>query len=176
MNGIKNIVILAAALAACCGPAFAADSAGKGPMVHKRGGMCTGLWLERTEGAKTTATEIQDGVEVLIRSTDPVIAAKLQSEAPAYYTAKKDTNCSCCAAALTGAATVVENIDDGVKITITGKTPELAKKIKVTAGVIPPPVKVKKTAPKKTVKKTVSWLIPLGDYGSGQPGVYPSVA
>ncbi|MFA6433928.1 MAG: heavy metal-binding domain-containing protein [Elusimicrobiales bacterium] len=167
-----GILILIAVLAAGSATAAAARGPGQAGRPHKKS-MCTGMWLERTAGTTTSVAEIEDGVEVLITSTDPVTAAKLQTDAPDYYAKKKDTDCGCCAAALTGASTVVENINNGVKVTITAKEPALAGKIKAAGCAMGRPKAAKKSAPVKTMKKTVKWVCPMGEYESDKPGKCP---
>ena len=143
----KRMLIVLTALALGGGAAFAAAGPELAGKVQKTGKICTGMWLEHTDGVISSVIAVKHGVEVLIISTDPAVAANLRKEAPAYYAKKRYTDCDCCAAALPGSDTTVENIDNGIKVTITSDDPEVAARIKARSGTMVHPVKPKKAAP-----------------------------
>jgi len=152
---MKTFIAIAAVLWLCPGPAGAAGLGGDKPKrgvldgALRRGSLaaskaqsrCTGLGLERTPGARREARAVKNGVELLLTSAVPAVAAKLKDEAPRYYALKKDTDCGCCPAAVPGAKTKVKELSDGVKVVITAPTPEAAAAVRALAGLKPEAVK-----------------------------------
>lgn len=157
---MKIMIAIAAVLCLGLGTASGAEKAGDRPKrgvldgVLRRGSLaaakahprCTGLGLERTPGAGRQARAVKNGVELLLTSADPAVAAKLQAEAPGYYAQKKGTDCGCCPAAVPGAKTKVKNISDGVRVTITAPTSEGAARVRALAGLRPEAAEEKKPA------------------------------
>lgn len=158
---MRTAIAITAALWLGLAPAGAAEkSGGKAKAgvldgVLRRGSLaagkahskCTGIGLERTQGVTRTAKAVKNGVELLLTSDDPAVAAKLRAEAPAYYARKKDTDCGCCPAAVPGAKTKVKKVPGGVKVVITAPTPEAAEKVRSLAGLKAVPAVEKAPAP-----------------------------
>ncbi len=153
----KNISIFAAILALCAGTALAscgkcpgdkkaepaktemqgakARDCGDCPMHKKQTGKkCGGMTCpEKMKGAETVSKNIEGGVEVTITAKDAETAAKIQELAVVHYSPKAE-KCPGCPTTVPGAETRMENIQNGVKVTITGKTPEAAKKIQAASA------------------------------------------
>lgn len=142
---IVALALAAGSAAAHCGkcpgdkkaePAKAEMKAGKKhdcgdcPMHKKQGAKkCGGMTCpEKMKGAQTVSKNIANGVEVTITAKDAETAAKIQELAVVHYSPKAE-KCPGCPTTVTGAETQVANIEGGVKVTITGKTPEAVKKI-----------------------------------------------
>jgi len=90
---------------------------------------CGGMTCpEQIPGAETVSKKIEAGVEVLTTAKDKETVAKIQELALVHYTPKAD-KCPGCPTTVPGAETKVENIENGIRVTITGKTPESVKKI-----------------------------------------------
>ena len=95
-----------------------------GKAKKHEGKMCP----EQMPGVEKTSKNIDNGVEITMTAKDKETAAKVQKLVAERHSDKSQMNKDC-ACAMEGAETKVENTADGVKITITGKTPEAAKKI-----------------------------------------------
>ena len=153
----KNLSIFAAILMLCAGTALAkcgncpgdkkaepaktemkgakAHDCGDCPMHKKQAGKkCGGVTCpEKMKGAETVSKNIANGVEVTITGKDAETAAKIQELAVVHYSPKAD-KCPGCPTTVPGAETRLENVENGVKVTITGKTPEAIKKIQAASA------------------------------------------
>lgn len=100
------------------------------PMHKKQGAKkCGGVTCpENLPGAQTVSKKIADGVEVTTTAKDKETVAKIQELALVHYGPKAE-KCPGCPTTVPGAETKFENTADGIKVTITGKTPETVKKI-----------------------------------------------
>lgn len=145
---MRTTLVIGAALWLGLGPAGAAERAGgdkrgvldgalrRGRLAasHSKPG-CAGQGLERAPGVSRAASAVKNGVELLLTSADPGVAAKLQAEAPDHYARMKDADCGCCPAAVPGAKVKVKNVPGGVKVTMTSREPAAAEKLRRLAGV-----------------------------------------
>jgi len=151
----KNTVLLISALLLGTAAAFAADApaAGKaaGPAkteakagkhdcadcpMHKKQGAkkCGGMTCpEKIKGAVTASRNLENGVEITITAKDAETVANIQELAVVHYSPKAE-KCHGCPTTVPGAETKAENIADGVKVTITGKTPEAVKRIQAASA------------------------------------------
>jgi len=104
--------------------------------MHKKEGqaknaskMCGGATCpEKLPGTDTVSRKIEGGVEVLTTSKNKETVAQIQELAMVHYGPKAD-KCPGCPTTVPGAETKVVNIENGIKVTITGKTPETVKLI-----------------------------------------------
>ena len=139
----KTILISILALAVGAGAAFAVDTPAKAgpaaahkgdcadcPMHKKAGGKkCSGkMCPEQLKGVTTVSKNIPEGIEVTMGAKDAETAAKVQELALVHY-GSKETMDPACPARVEGAESKVSNTSDGAKVLITGKTPEVIKKI-----------------------------------------------
>ncbi|MDD2804245.1 MAG: heavy metal-binding domain-containing protein [Elusimicrobiales bacterium] len=83
---------------------------------------------EQIAGAETVSKKIENGVEVLTTAKDKETVAKIQELALVHYGPKAD-KCPGCPTTVNGAETKVENIENGIRVTITGKAPGIVKQI-----------------------------------------------
>ncbi len=139
----KAILISLIALATGAVPAFAVDAPKNGrkaaapgsdcadcPM-HKKAGAkkCSGrMCPEKIAGVQTVAKNIPGGVEVTMTAKNKETIAQLQELALVHYNSKETMDPACPGRVL-GAETKLENIADGARVLITGKTPEVVKQI-----------------------------------------------
>lgn len=100
------------------------------PMHKKQGAKkCGGMTCpEKLKGAETASKNIENGVEVTTTAKDKETVAQIQELALVHY-APKAEKCQGCPTTVPGAETKVVNIENGIKVTITGKTPETVKLI-----------------------------------------------
>lgn len=148
----KNIILAAIALSLSAGAVFAhcgkcpgdkkASEPAKSEMkaakkdcgdcpMHKKQGAkkCGGMTCpEKIKGAETASKNIDNGVEVTTTAKDKEIIAQIQELALVHYGPKAE-KCPGCPTAVPGAETKVANIENGIRVTITGKTPETVKAI-----------------------------------------------
>jgi hypothetical protein len=124
---------------------------------------------EKLKGVETVSENIPAGVEITMTSKDKETAAKAQELALVHYGPKSE-KCPGCPTAVPGAETRVENIEGGVKVTVTGKTPEVVKKIQAASAREHSGPAAKPQASAKAAKK---FVCPMGDYESDKPGKCP---
>ncbi len=100
--------------------------------MHKKaaaGKKCGGMTCpEKLKGAETVSRNIENGVEVTTTAKDKETVAQIQELALVHY-APKAEKCHGCPTAVPGAETKVANIENGIKVTITGKAPGIVKQI-----------------------------------------------
>jgi len=144
---MKKTVLFAFIAAFCAGAAFAAGEApvaktvaaaahndcAECPMHKKEGGKCPGMACpEKMNGVTAVSKKVQNGVEIAMTAKDKETVAKLQELAAVHYAAGA-RKCPGCPAAVPGAETKCENTADGVKVTVTGKTPGTVKQIQAAS-------------------------------------------
>jgi hypothetical protein len=135
--------------------------------MHKKGMKCAAC-PEKLKGVKTVSKNTENGVEITMTAADKGTAAKVQELASVHYApgAKK---CEGCPAAVPGAETSVQDIEGGVKVTVSGKTPDVVKKIQAAS--------VKEhgaAAPARTAARAGKrYVCPMGDYEGDKPGKCP---
>ena len=132
--------------------------------MHKKmtGKKCAGMGCpEKMKGVETVSKNTENGVEITMTAKDKGTTEKIQKMAPAHYApgAKK---CPGCPTAVEGAETKYENVENGIKVTITGKTPEAVKQIQEASA--------REHAPKAAAKK---YVCPMGCASSDKPGKCP---
>ncbi|MHB0995258.1 MAG: heavy metal-binding domain-containing protein [Elusimicrobiales bacterium] len=99
--------------------------------THKKQGAkkCGGMTCpEKIKGAQTVSKNIENGVEVTITAKALETVAQIQELAVVHYSPKAE-KCPGCPTTVPGAETRAVNIETGVKVTTTGKTPETVKMI-----------------------------------------------
>lgn len=135
----KTILFSIIAVALGAGAVFADEPAGKAgkkhdcgdcPMHKQQGAKkCGGMTCpEKLPGAETVSRKIEGGVEVLTTAKDAETVAKIQELAMVHYGPKAE-KCPGCPTTVPGAETKVVNVENGIKVTITGKTPGVVKQI-----------------------------------------------
>jgi len=193
----KNLSIFAAILALCAGTALAhcgkcpgdkkaepaktemkgakAHDCGDCPMHKKQGAKkCGGVTCpEKMKGAETVSKNIENGVEVIITGKDAETAAMIQELAVVHYSPKAE-KCHGCPTTVPGAETKMENIQNGVKVTITGKTPEAVKAIQAASAAEhkSQAAGLKKDG-KKEVKAARKYMCEMKCVESAKPGKCP---
>lgn len=103
---------------------------------HKKQGAkkCAGATCpEKIQGAKTVSMNIANGVEVTTTAKDAETVAQIQELALVHYGPKAE-KCPGCPSTVPGAETKAQNIENGIKVTITGKTPETIKAIQAASA------------------------------------------
>ena len=183
----KTIFISIVALAIGAGAAFAADTAVKTDKkaaapkedcancpMHKLAGAkkCAGkMCPEQLKGVTTVSKNIPEGIEVTMAAKDSETVAQMQELALVHY-GNKETMDPACPGRVEGAEAKLENTADGVKARITGKTPEVIKKIQEASA-----REHMKTTPakegKKAAKASKKYACPMGCATSDKPGKCP---
>lgn len=182
----KTIFISIAALAVGMGAAFAVDAPAKTKAVaapkedcadcpmHKKAGAkkCSGkMCPEKIQGVVTVSKNIPEGIEVTMSAKDAETIAKLQELALVHY-GNKETMDPACPGRVEGAESKLENTPDGAKVRITGKTPEVIKKIQEASA-----REHMKTGPakegKKQAKTAKKYSCAMGCIVSDKPGKCP---
>jgi hypothetical protein len=105
-------------------PMHKKEAAGKAE-AKKCGGMTC---PEKLPGVTTVSKPVAAGVEVTMTAKNPETVAQMQELSVVHYSPKAE-KCPGCPTTIPGAETKVENTADGVKVLITGKTPEVIKQI-----------------------------------------------
>lgn len=183
----KTILFCVIALALGAGAAFTADAPAKAgkkaaapkedcancPM-HKKAGpkKCSGkMCPEQIPGVTTVSKNVPAGIEVTMTAKDKETVAQLQELALVHY-GNKETMDPACPGRVEGAESKLENTADGAKVMITGKTPEVIKKIQEASArehMKAAPAK----AEKKEAKASKQYVCPMGDYQGNKPGKCP---
>lgn len=183
----KALLISIVALALGAGSAFAVNSpvkAGKKAAapkedcadcpMHKKAGAkkCSGkMCPEQLPGVTTVSKNVPNGIEVTMAAKNAETVARLQELALVHY-GNKETMDPACPGRVEGAESKLENTADGAKVLITGKTPEVIKKIQEASA-----REHLKTAPakegKKEAKVPVKYVCPMGCAQSDKPGKCP---
>ncbi|MDA8131116.1 MAG: heavy metal-binding domain-containing protein [Elusimicrobia bacterium] len=144
--------------------------------MHKKAGAkkCAGMTCpEKLDGAKTSAKNIENGVEITVTSSSPEVAEHIQELALVHYNPKAE-KCQDCPTAVPGAKTDVQNTSDGIKVTVTGKDPVTVRKIQEASAKEHPTAEALK--PAKAAKKVAMvhrYVCPMGDYEGDKPGKCP---
>lgn len=145
---------------------------------EKAGKKCGGMTCpEQIKGAETATKNIENGVETTVTAKDAETAAKIQELSMVHYGAKGE-KCPGCPTTVTGAQTKVENIEGGVKVTITAATPEAVKQIQEAAakehkGHGPAMAKDKKAGAKKAAKAGKKYTCAMKCVEADKPGKCP---
>ena len=116
--------------------AAAKSDCGDCPM-HKKAGApkkCSGVMCpEKIAGVETVAKNIPGGIEITMTAKDSETIAKMQELALVHY-GNKETMDKDCPGRVEGAEASIENTADGARGLITGKTPEVVKKIQAASA------------------------------------------
>lgn len=155
-------------------PATASAAAGKHACadrpLHRKNKKCAGMTCpEKLKGVRTVSTKIPEGVELTLTAKDKETADKVQELALVHYGSKAE-KCPGCPAMVPGAETKVENIEGGVKVTITGKTPDAVKKIQAASAREHAGPAAWPAAASKLSKR---YVCPMDGYQSDKPGKCP---
>lgn len=148
---MKNPLLLstiALALALGAGAASAAETSKTGKKtaapksdcadcpMHKKAGAkkCANkMCPEAMEGVETVAKNTATGIEITMTARNEETIAKLQELTLVHYS-NKETMEKDCPSRVEGAASRIENTPTGVKVILTGKTPEVVKKIQAASA------------------------------------------
>lgn len=190
---MKNILISAAVILVLCTPAVRAGDCPMGGKaaqqkqaaakhkcddcaMHKQAGAkkCGGMTCpEKLEGAKTSAKNVEKGVEITVTSSSPEVAEHIQELALVHYSPHAE-KCQDCPTAVPGAKTEVQNTSDGIKVTVTGKDPATVRKIQ-EASAKEHPAAAERPAAKgaKKVAMAHKYACPMGCAESDKPGKCP---
>ncbi len=120
--------------------------------------------------AKTEKKAVKDGIEIITTAEGPEAIAALQKKTAADYAAKD------CPALKDGTEAKVENIENGVKVTVTAKKPAAVKKLhgSLKKGHSCCGEGEGKSTSGKTPKNSAKYICPMGDFeGSDKPGKCP---
>jgi len=144
----KTILFSITVLALAAGSAFAAEApkadAKAAPKedcancpMHKKAGAakkCSGMMCpEKIAGVETSAKNIANGIEVTMTAKSAETIAQMQELTLVHY-GNKETMDKNCPGRVEGAESKIENTADGVKVFITGKTPEIIKRIQMASA------------------------------------------
>ncbi|MBI4801895.1 MAG: hypothetical protein HY796_05160 [Elusimicrobia bacterium] len=149
-------------------------AAAKSRCPHEKGAKAEKNCPEHVAGVETKKTKLPDGLEITMTAGDKETITRAQTAAAEHY-ADGGKNCKCLPK---GAGVKVENIENGVKVVITGKTPRLVKKIQAKAAKAHGCAGHKKDAPEKGKAKTgaeisARYVCPMGCAQSDKPGKCP---
>jgi len=88
---------------------------------------------EAMEGVETVAKNTATGIEITMTARNEETIAKLQELTLVHYS-NKETMEKDCPSRVEGAESKIENTPTGVKVILTGKTPEAVKKIQAASA------------------------------------------
>lgn len=144
--------------------------------MHKKmaeGKKCGGMTCpEKIEGAVTASKNTESGVEITVTGKSPETIAKIQELAVVHYGTKAE-KCPGCPTTVPGAETKVENTADGIKVMITGKTPEVVKQIQSASAREHKAAGAAKPAAKKEAKAAKKYTCAMKCVVSDKPGKCP---
>lgn len=150
--------------------------AGNAPAQHNHGGGGHGGGHQEQAAAAVCPLRVRlfdpalkntdNGVEIILTAKEMRNIAKLRELAAAYFGARDgmDKNCP---ARVAGSKTSVEETDGGVKITITGLSPQVIKTIQAAAAYA-----CKREDPVRA-RLFKTYACPMGEYQSSKPGKCP---
>lgn len=192
----KNILISIAALALAAGAAYAncgkcdgdhkAGTEKTDPVkagkkdgadcpMHKKAGAkkCANkMCPEAMEGVETAARNTADGIEITMTARNEETIAKLQELTLVHYS-NKETMEKDCPSRVEGAEARIENTATGVKVHITGKTPEAVKKIQAASAKEHSKAGCPEKHGKKEAKASKKYACPMKCAESDKPGKCP---
>jgi rubrerythrin len=134
---------------------------------------CSGKMCPETiPGVETSARNIKDGVEITMTAKSQETIAQAQELAVVHYSAKEtmDKNCP---GRVPGAEIKIENLPNGVKVFMTGKTPETVKKIQAASAREHAHAASVKTAGKKEAKAGKKYMCAMKCVEAAAPGKCP---
>jgi len=168
MKIILPAVLIFSFVLAAAGPVKSAEC----PMARKKS--CA-LCPEKMSGVETAAKNTAKGVEITMTAKNKDTVAKVQELGELHYN-NKQTMDPGCPARVEGAVTTFVKTETGVRVEITGTTPEMIKKIQAASlkehGMPKASVEAKKNA-KAEVKKSPRYVCPMGCASSDKPGKCP---
>lgn len=135
---------------------------------------CSGVMCpEKIAGVETVSKNIPAGVEITITAKDKETIAKVQELTVVHYS-NTETMDKECPGRVKGAESKIENTADGVKVLLTGKTPEVVKKIQAASA----KEHMKAGCPgekesKKEAKASKKYACPMNCATSDKPGKCP---
>ena len=197
---IIALVVAAAAAFANCGKCAGDKKAGpakagkkdcgdcpmhkKAAAAQKSGHNCPGddkgahggkMCPEKLAGVETASRNIENGVEISLKARDAETIAKVQELAAVHYNAK-DTMAKGCPGRVEGAEAKIENTADGVKVLLTGRTPQAVKQIQEASAREhgrPGTRTDEKSAQKKEARAGKKYICPMKCAESEKPGKCP---
>ncbi len=143
--------------------------------THKKAGAkkCANkMCPEAMEGVETAARNTADGIEITMTARNEETIAKLQELTLVHYS-NKETMEKDCPSRVEGAAAKIENTASGVKVYITGKTPEVVKKIQAASAKEHSKAGCPREHGKKEAKAAKRYACPMKCAESGKPGKCP---
>jgi len=144
--------------------------------MHKKESVkkCSGkMCPEKIAGVRTVSKNIENGVEVTMTAMDKETIARTQELTVVHY-GSRETMDKDCPGRVEGAEARIENTADGVKVFITGKTPEVILKIQGASAKEHNKAGCpgKKEA-KKTAKASIKHICPMKCAEADKPGKCP---
>lgn len=143
--------------------------------MHKKAGAkkCANKTCpEAMEGVETVAKNTADGVEITMTARNEETIAKLQELTLVHYS-NKETMEKDCPSRVEGAGSRIENTATGVKVFITGKTPEAVKKIQAASAKEHSKAGCPEEHGKKVAKASKKYACPMKCAESDKPGKCP---
>lgn len=143
--------------------------------MHKKAGAkkCANkMCPEAMEGVETVAKNTATGIEITMTARNEETIAKLQELTLVHYS-NKETMEKECPSRVEGAEAKIENTASGVKVFITGKTPEVVKKIQAASAKEHSKAGCPEEHGKKAVKASKKYACPMKCAESDKPGKCP---
>lgn len=185
---MKKLIYSLLVLSLSAGAAFATDApagaakkaaakqgCGDCPMARKASAKkCSGkMCPEKIAGVETSARNISNGVEITMTARTKETVAQLQELALVHY-GSKETMDPACPGRVPGTEIKLENTTEGARVTMTGKTPEVIKKIQAASA----KEHLKTGCPdkaghKKEAKASKKYTCPMNCAQSDSPGKCP---
>lgn len=129
---------------------------------------------EHMAGVDTKKSKLQDGLEITMTAGDKETAASVQAAVAEHY-AEGGKTCKCVPK---GAQVRLENLENGVRVFITGKTRGLVKKIQARADkahdcAVHEKVVAETGGTKAAAKESANYVCPMGCALTDKPGKCP---
>ena len=143
--------------------------------MHKKAGAkkCANkLCPEAMEGVETVAKNTATGIEITMTARNEETIAKLQELTLVHYS-NKETMEKDCPSRVEGAESKIENTATGVKVILTGKTPEVVKKIQAASAKEHSKAGCPEEHGKKSAKASKKYACPMKCAESDKPGKCP---
>lgn len=143
--------------------------------MHKKAGAkkCANkMCPEAMEGVETVAKNTAAGIEITMTARNAETIAKLQELTLVHYS-NKETMEKECPSRVEGAEARIENTATGVKVFITGKTPEVVKKIQAASAKEHSKAGCPEEHGKKAAKAAKKYACPMKCAEADKPGKCP---
>ena len=124
------------------------------------------------EGVETATRNTDTGIEITMTARNEETIAKLQELTLVHY-GNKETMEKDCPSRVEGAESRIENTATGVKVILTGKTPEVVKNIQAASAKEHSKAGCPEEHGKKTAKVSRKYACPMKCAESDKPGKCP---